>query len=330
CVLTQRGHHVPLSNDSTGGRWWQTGDDPWQVLACCMELTSAVRSGDPPSFISHLPVHQDGSCNGLQHYAALGRDWLGAKQVNLVPGDRPQDPYAGVAAMVEEQRAKDAAEGHEIAINLEGKISRKVVKQTVMTVVYGVTWVGGRLQIAKQLRGSIPDDQLWDCSAYVVGEVFRALRQSFAKARGIQDWLSASARKVSLAQRPMEWVTPLGLPVVQPYHKMYQKSVSTQLQGLNMRVAWNPSYPPDTRKQKNAMPPNFVHSLDSTHMMLTALHAHRAGISFVAVHDSYWTHACFVDTMNRICREQFVTLHNEPILSDLAQFLEHKFGDLTY
>ena len=41
-----------------------------------------------------------------------------------------------------------------------------------------------------------------------------------------QDWLSASARTVSLAGRPMEWVTPLGLPVVQPYHKMYQKSVS--------------------------------------------------------------------------------------------------------
>ena len=34
--------------------------------------------------------------------------------------------------------------------------------------------------------------------------------------------------------------------------------------------------PPDTRKQKNAMPPNFVHSLDSTHMMLTALHSHQS------------------------------------------------------
>ena len=33
--------------------------------------------------------------------------------------------------------------------------------------------------------------------------------------------------------------------------------------------------------------------------------------------------------MMQICREQFVTLHNEPILSDLAEFLENKFGDLT-
>ena len=28
--------------------------------------------------------------------------------------------------------------------------------------------------------------------------------------------------------------------------------------------------------------------------------AHRDGIPFVAVHDSYWTHACFVDDMNRV------------------------------
>lgn len=29
---------------------------------------------------------QDGSCNGLQHYAALGRDSLGARQVStLIP-----------------------------------------------------------------------------------------------------------------------------------------------------------------------------------------------------------------------------------------------------
>lgn len=35
---------------------------------------------------------------------------------------------------------------------LEGFVSRKVVKQTVMTVVYGVTRYGGRLQIEKRLR----------------------------------------------------------------------------------------------------------------------------------------------------------------------------------
>lgn len=37
-----------------------------------------------------MPVHQDGSCNGLQHYAALGRDMTGGFAVNLCPSDKPQ------------------------------------------------------------------------------------------------------------------------------------------------------------------------------------------------------------------------------------------------
>lgn len=53
---------------------------------------------------------------------------------------------------VEEFRARDARSGLKIAQILEGFISRKVVKQTVMTVVYGVTRYGGRLQIEKRLK----------------------------------------------------------------------------------------------------------------------------------------------------------------------------------
>ena len=53
-------------------------------------------------------------------------------------------------------------------------------------------------------------------------------------------------------------------------------------------------------KQKNAFPPNFVHSLDSSHMMLTSLHCEHAGLTFMSVHDCFWTHACTVATMNKV------------------------------
>lgn len=33
-------------------------DEPWQTLACCMEIANASRSHDPTQFISHFPVHQ--------------------------------------------------------------------------------------------------------------------------------------------------------------------------------------------------------------------------------------------------------------------------------
>jgi DNA-directed RNA polymerase, mitochondrial len=83
---------------------------------------------------------------------------------------------------------------------------------------------------------------------------------------------------------------------------------------------------PNTIKQKNAFPPNFIHSLDSSHMMLTALHCEKKGISFVAVHDSYWTHPCDIDEMNLICREQFLALHSQSILEDLSKFMLTKYS----
>ena len=53
-------------------------------------------------------------------------------------------------------------------------------------------------------------------------------------------------------------------------------------------------------KQKNAFPPNFIHSLDSSHMMLTSLFCEREGITFVSVHDCFWTHPSSVDVMNKV------------------------------
>ncbi|OMO87102.1 DNA-directed RNA polymerase, phage-type, partial [Corchorus capsularis] len=61
-------------NPINGNRWWLTAEDPFQCLAACFNLSEALKSSSPYSVQSYLPIHQDGSCNGLQHYAALGRD----------------------------------------------------------------------------------------------------------------------------------------------------------------------------------------------------------------------------------------------------------------
>ncbi|XP_023265435.1 DNA-directed RNA polymerase, mitochondrial [Seriola lalandi dorsalis] len=314
-------------NPLNGKNWWMNADEPWQALACCMEIANAVRSPNPTQFISHFPVHQDGSCNGLQHYAALGRDVIGATSVNLVPCDVPQDVYSGVAQQVEEFRARDAENGLKIAKVLEGFISRKVVKQTVMTVVYGVTRYGGRLQIEKRLKeiDEFPKEHVWDASHYLVRLVFSGLKEMFTGTREIQDWLTESARLISKSGHTVEWVTPLGLPIIQPYHRTRHQVLKSTMQLINVQINHDTKEKPDTVKQKNAFPPNFIHSLDSTHMMLTALHCYGAGLTFVSVHDCFWTHALTVDTMNKVCREQFVALHSQPILQELSNFLLQKY-----
>jgi len=123
-------------------------EDPFQTLACMFELSDAIKSGDPENFESNLHVHVDGSCNGMQHYAAFGRDENGGRQVNLAESDRPGDVYTAILKLVIEEIEKEKdPDLIEVAESLKGKVTRKVIKQTVMTSVYGVTFIGARQQI---------------------------------------------------------------------------------------------------------------------------------------------------------------------------------------
>ena len=132
-------------------RWWMTLDDPFQAMATCHEIVAAIKSGSPETYECSLPVHMDGSCNGLQHYAALGRDRVGGKAVNLCPSDKPEDVYSGVMDEVirrvaeEAERLLDfdgsnpdkltknqrkALSNHRAAKLVNGLIDRGVVKRT--------------------------------------------------------------------------------------------------------------------------------------------------------------------------------------------------------
>lgn len=48
-------------NPLEGKGWWKGAEDKWQALACCIEITNALKHPDPSGFISHLPVHQVGN-----------------------------------------------------------------------------------------------------------------------------------------------------------------------------------------------------------------------------------------------------------------------------
>lgn len=97
----------------------------------------------------------------------------------------------------------------------------------------------------------------------------------------------------------MSWITPLGLPVIQPYRKSTNYQVVTLLQKLTL-TSNSDSLPVSVQKQKSAFPPNFVHSLDATHMLMTSLRMKKRGLIFSSVHDSYWTYASDVSILNKV------------------------------
>ncbi|XP_062193211.1 DNA-directed RNA polymerase 1B, mitochondrial-like [Phragmites australis] len=319
-----------------GKRWWLGAEDPFQCLAVCMNLTEALRSSSPETTISHIPVHQDGSCNGLQHYAALGRDKLGAIAVNLVTGEKPSDVYSEIAARVVEIMRRDAQKDPSTDIEatrarlIVDQVDRKLVKQTVMTSVYGVTYVGAREQIKRRLkeRGVIGDDtELFGASCYAAKVTLTALGEMFQAARSIMNWLGDCAKVIACENEPVKWTTPLGLPVVQPYRKLGRHLIKTSLQVLTLQRETDKVM---VKRQRTAFPPNFVHSLDGSHMMMTAVACRRQGLTFAGVHDSYWTHACDVDTMNKILREKFVELYDTPILENLLESFEKSFPKVKF
>ncbi len=186
--------------------WWAKAEEPWQCLATCMEIAEAVSDGDPRNFESSFPVHQDGSCNGLQHYAALSRDMTGGESVNLTHGPRPRDVYTGASSRVSEMVRQCAANpppagapdseqlDYQSALLLDGVVDRKLVKQTVMTSVYGVTFVGARKQIQGRLldkfRGRYPhmteeevENKAYQCAFYAAKLTLAAIDDLFTEAR---------------------------------------------------------------------------------------------------------------------------------------------------
>ena len=104
-------------------------------------------------------------------------------------------------------------------------------------------------------------------------------------------------------------------------------TVHTLLQAITLSLE-SDALPVSSTKQKSAFPPNYVHSLDSTHMLMSSLKMKELGLCFTAVHDSYWTHAGDVEVMNKVLRDCFIELYKKPLLEDLKKSIELRYPNI--
>ena len=335
--------------------FWRTAEDEFQALATIIEIGAAMKNPTGiENYVCHLPVHQDGSCNGLQHYAALGGDVDGASKVNLLPAERPQDVYSAVCDIVnrkvkEEYEANKDNEVYSKRYEiLKDIITRKVVKQPVMTTVYGVTAYGAKLQVAKQLMKLSVYNNDKSLSLrhgfYIANKIFDSINELFSNAEKIQDWLGLSSKLISkslvipkindLKKKKIDvesvstliWTTPLGLPVVHPYRVSSKYTINTSLQSVSFTKKTSISKV-DVSKQSNAFAPNYIHSLDASHMLMTAQKCLEKNITFSSVHDSYWSLAADADDVGAILREKFVELHSSDLIAILKEEFKTRYRD---
>ena len=301
--------------------WWTKADKPWQFLAACFALADGGE---------RLPVGVDGTWNGMQHYTALGRDHIAAEVVNAMPAnedDEPQDAYTKIARKVADRVSRDAAKGNRIAAIVLPYVGRPAVKQTAMTSVYGVTMIGAREQVRGRLReAGLQREDLYEASKYLSFIVLDAIGNVCVGARAIMDWLRDCARAAmkSGLNVPIGWTTPLGMPVVQPYRSWKNRRIRTVGHSLTVLVE-DESSPLATHRQTAGFAPNYIHSLDATHMMMTAVECAERNIAFAAVHDSYRSHAATMDELSVVLREQFIAMHDAPLLDILHSQLAARY-----
>jgi DNA-directed RNA polymerase len=321
---------VECAADPLSNIWWAEADKPWAFLAFCFEWAGYMRDG--ADHITHLPIAMDGSCSGLQHFSAALRDHVGGKAVNLVPGPKPSDVYQEVAdVVIAKLRQEVSTSGSDMA-TLAGRIldfgvNRKATKRGTMTLPYGATrfscliftkeWL---IETSEKLADQgIPNPlsgQIEEAYKYLGGLIWDSIGEVVIAARQAMDWLRSIAKLLSTEAMPLNWTTPDGLPIMQEYKSTEARRVKTRFGEkfifLSIREELDAL---DARRQANGVAPNWVHSMDATHLRMAVLYGKDNGLnSFAVIHDSFGTHACDSDLLAACLRESMVDLYEGDVL----------------
>jgi DNA-directed RNA polymerase len=160
-------------------------------------------------------------------------------------------------------------------------------------------------------------------ASYLAGVMKEALAGVVVKAAQAMDWLQQAARIASEDGLPIRWEAPNGFPVVQDYREQSGSGSTTEITGQRIQLMLTRDGDKlDKRRQAQGIAPNFVHSLDASHMMETVCMALDHGITaFAMVHDSYGAHAGHADTLNRLLREAFVEMYRGDVLGTFRDTL---------
>jgi DNA-directed RNA polymerase len=310
---------------------WADADDPWQALATLIEIANAYSYGVPHEYPCSLPVNVDGSNSGLQHFSAMLRDPEGARLVNLAPSDKPSDIYTNVAKVVERRVREDQVSPDEVVVTnatgwLKAGINRKLCKRGTMTYCYGVTQQG--------LKDALREDGFLDWASnqfsagqYIGKHIWAGILECITGATEAMDWLRRCATCANKAGVLLNWHTPSGFHVAHPYNEPQSVRVQCLSGEVHFRV-FDPDADVSPHKQRNALPPNFVHSLDASHLLMTVSAGEAAGIThWMMIHDSFGTHAGQVDLLRDVLREQFVKLYEIDVLTHLREQVIEQTGE---
>jgi DNA-directed RNA polymerase len=279
---------------------WLKADEPFMALRGALEWLGLCEQGT--GYVSHMPVHFDATCSGLQHFSALLKDAEGGFHVNLTGCDERQDIYGAVAQKTLATLEADTSDEARIAVQMG--ITRSLCKRPVMIVPYAGTFSSCMEYVNDHYRERVEEGEALPLdlkeiririTPLVAKHVWDAIAKTVIAAREAMDWITATARVASKGQEaPIQWTTPDGFVIQQAKYEENAEKVNTFLDG-GRRVRSsivNKTSKLDARKMSQSLSPNYIHSLDACHMRGAINKALEiGGMSFAMIHDSFGVHA---------------------------------------
>lgn len=310
-----------------------------------------------------IPIQIDGTCNGLQHLAALTRDEEAAQHVNLARSSvlsAPADIY-GVVAQQVTWRISCMDAPWVLRMRAAGlDINRKLCKGPVMVLPYG----GTREAVRISVRGAVLDQLSEEIMRLGTSPWHEMEEDGYGafKERDLKDHpgFNSDCQQLALLvwesiapviPRPMAFMSSLqgigaaigerglawrvglnsGSPlwVVQAKSKAQRKQVT--MKGFHLPEAVRRvtlmanSNEVDPKAHKTGIVANFIHSLDAAHLSLACVIFRAKGGGCVgAVHDCVLVRPSEAALMGRCLREAFVQLHAEDPLAQPVRLMVDK------
>ena len=280
---------------------------------------------------SDIPVQLDGKCNGNQHWSAIMKDKTIAHLTGVSPSDKPEDLYQFVADRATDYCELKSDENSWVSTFSdywsEG-VDRSVTKRSTMCEAYGLTFYGIQkyLRLEGHLDWVVPEKR--SGAVVELARVIKAaLDQTLISSNAGKQWLKDISDIASNLNQHMSWVTPSGFKVVHHYTKTQTRRSYAKLfnnKELNFFVRTKDV---DARSARQAIAPNYIHSLDAAHMFLVIARLLSKGISdFSMIHDSFGCHPNHVPELMDITREEFLAMHRYNCLEFLKEDVEKSLG----
>ena len=316
-------------------KFWFTAKEPFLFLAASCELKHFLLN--PKTFISHLPIYVDATCNGLQHLAAMTSDITLAKYVNLLKtsiNDEPDDIYNEMLNIVNLKIKDKIQKNPKYGKLYHLKLDRNFVKRGIMTIPYGATIKGLCTQLisenfilsseANKLVYQIRDMSICNLPIkFEYGTIFAlaaiihdVLFISYPKLTELVKYLKKMNTfiKNTNLNIPIAWTTPSGLIIEQKYIQFeknkYNYSVLGKRKSLTLRTKKDKI---NLRKQNEGIIPNIVHSMDAANvsLLLNSILNFNNNINVITVHDCFGTQANFIDLLSLEVKLAFLNIYSK-------------------